>query len=305
MPARSSPAGPPPSNKTQKSIHSFFTSKPASAPGPAVGSSPLARRSRPELPAERSSPDAAVLGDDASVPLDSDEGDAVRHRSGSAESKRAREDDEDDEPQGPVKRTKRQPSAAGSAVPAANGPSSTEKGPRITERTSKYLFSTQTTSEPDDAGNADDDGDDAESRRKAKLHERFVKKLGRPDSIAEIKRRSRFVTEESAAANHDDADAAEGQDEDDVDGETAPPAKPAKTTKGRKAASKLTPMEKQVLEIKAKHPDTLLVVEVGYKFRFFGEDARVAAKELHIVCIPGKLRYDECKTASARDHRLR
>jgi DNA mismatch repair ATPase MutS len=39
--------------------------------------------------------------------------------------------------------------------------------------------------------------------------------------------------------------------------------------------------------------DTVLVVEVGYKFRFFGEDARIAAKELSIVCIPGKFRYDE------------
>jgi len=39
--------------------------------------------------------------------------------------------------------------------------------------------------------------------------------------------------------------------------------------------------------------DTLLIVEVGYKFKFFGEDARTAAKELSIVCIPGKFRYDE------------
>lgn len=52
-------------------------------------------------------------------------------------------------------------------------------------------------------------------------------------------------------------------------------------------------MELQFLEIKRKHMDTVLIVEVGYKFRFFGEDARVAAKELSIVCIPGKMRYDE------------
>ena len=52
-------------------------------------------------------------------------------------------------------------------------------------------------------------------------------------------------------------------------------------------------MEKQFLDIKRKHLDTILIVEVGYKFKFFGEDARVAAKELSIVCIPGKFRYDE------------
>ncbi|RMZ82962.1 hypothetical protein DV737_g1773, partial [Chaetothyriales sp. CBS 132003] len=50
---------------------------------------------------------------------------------------------------------------------------------------------------------------------------------------------------------------------------------------------------KQIIDIKSKHMDTLLVIEVGYKFRFFGEDARVAAKELNIMCIPGKYRYDE------------
>ncbi|KKA29438.1 hypothetical protein TD95_002678 [Thielaviopsis punctulata] len=39
--------------------------------------------------------------------------------------------------------------------------------------------------------------------------------------------------------------------------------------------------------------DTLLVIEVGYKFQFFGEDARTAAKTLSIMCIPGRLRYDD------------
>ena len=31
-------------------------------------------------------------------------------------------------------------------------------------------------------------------------------------------------------------------------------------------------------------PETLLLVEVGYKFKFFGEDAKIAAKELNIAC---------------------
>jgi hypothetical protein len=54
-------------------------------------------------------------------------------------------------------------------------------------------------------------------------------------------------------------------------------------------------MELQMLEIKRKHMDAILIVEVGYKFKFFGEDARIAAKELGIVCIPGKFRFDERK----------
>ncbi|KAL3524262.1 hypothetical protein ACH5RR_017096 [Cinchona calisaya] len=45
---------------------------------------------------------------------------------------------------------------------------------------------------------------------------------------------------------------------------------------------KYTPLEQQVVELKAKYPDVLLMVEVGYKYRFFGEDAENAARVLGI-----------------------
>ncbi|KAF5191448.1 Dna mismatch repair protein msh3 [Thalictrum thalictroides] len=45
---------------------------------------------------------------------------------------------------------------------------------------------------------------------------------------------------------------------------------------------KYTPLEQQVLELKAKYPDVLLMIEVGYKYRFFGEDAEIAARVLGI-----------------------
>lgn len=38
---------------------------------------------------------------------------------------------------------------------------------------------------------------------------------------------------------------------------------------------KFTPLETQVVDLKAKYPNCLLLIEVGYKFRFFGEDAKV------------------------------
>ena len=44
-----------------------------------------------------------------------------------------------------------------------------------------------------------------------------------------------------------------------------------------------TPLEEQVRELKRKYPGVLLIVEVGYKFRFFGDDARVASQHLNIV----------------------
>ncbi|KEH43722.1 DNA mismatch repair protein MSH3 isoform X3 [Medicago truncatula] len=45
---------------------------------------------------------------------------------------------------------------------------------------------------------------------------------------------------------------------------------------------KFTPLEHQVVELKAKYPDVLLMIEVGYKYRFFGEDAENAARVLGI-----------------------
>ena len=161
---------------------------------------------------------------------------------------------------------------------AANG----VKKASASKRTARYVFS----SSP--AHDAEDEHDDEETkRRKDGLHEKFVKKLGRPDSIAEIKRRNWQINEDVLA---DDAEEA-GEDNEE---ETQKPAKKgSKGVAAKKGGSKLTPMEKQFLDIKRKHLDTVLVVEVGYKFKFFGEDARVAAKELSIVCIPGKFRFDE------------
>ncbi|KAK1232280.1 Mismatch repair protein msh3 [Marasmius sp. AFHP31] len=49
-----------------------------------------------------------------------------------------------------------------------------------------------------------------------------------------------------------------------------------------------TPLEKQVLQLQKENVGTLLMVEVGYKYKFFGDDAKVAAKELGIVCFPDR-----------------
>ncbi|KAG6413954.1 hypothetical protein SASPL_126670 [Salvia splendens] len=45
---------------------------------------------------------------------------------------------------------------------------------------------------------------------------------------------------------------------------------------------KYTPLENQVIVLKNKYPDVLLMIEVGYKYRFFGEDAENAARVLGI-----------------------
>ncbi|THC99331.1 hypothetical protein EYZ11_001237 [Aspergillus tanneri] len=152
------------------------------------------------------------------------------------------------------------------------------------QRTELFRFNSSPAAHAE-RGDAQINEEEAKERRKERerLRKMFVRKLGGPDCAIGIGRRA--ISESTPAAE----EAAEGDEEEETT--TVPPAKGRAVAK--KGGSKLTPMEKQVIEIKRKHMDTILVVEVGYKFRFFGEDARVAAKELNIICIPGKFRFDE------------
>ncbi|XP_070542111.1 DNA mismatch repair protein Msh3-like isoform X2 [Ptychodera flava] len=54
--------------------------------------------------------------------------------------------------------------------------------------------------------------------------------------------------------------------------------------KASRSKSKYTPLEQQFMEIKEQYPNAVLLVECGYKYRFFGEDAEIASKELNIYC---------------------
>uniref|UniRef100_H0VIG9 DNA mismatch repair protein MSH3 n=1 Tax=Cavia porcellus TaxID=10141 RepID=H0VIG9_CAVPO len=68
----------------------------------------------------------------------------------------------------------------------------------------------------------------------------------------------------------------------------------------KRSKSVYTPLELQYLELKEQYPDAILCVECGYKYRFFGEDAEVAARELNIYC-----HLDHSfMTASIPTHRL-
>lgn len=51
----------------------------------------------------------------------------------------------------------------------------------------------------------------------------------------------------------------------------------------RKLNLKLTPLEKQIVALKEQHPELLLVVECGYKYQLFGEDAEQAGRILNMV----------------------
>ncbi|XP_055968438.1 DNA mismatch repair protein Msh3 [Sorex fumeus] len=76
---------------------------------------------------------------------------------------------------------------------------------------------------------------------------------------------------------------------------TCDPKPPNKRTK-----SVYTPLELQYMEMKQQQKDAILCVECGYKYRFFGEDAEIAARELNIYC---HLDHN-FMTASIPTHRL-
>ena len=123
-----------------------------------------------------------------------------------------------------------------------------------------------------------------ELARKQSLHEKFVQKLGRPESLV----RARRPSQEGSPAEEDEG---VGGEEDEEMEEVPAAAKglrgkyarggakapaPKRASKSTTAVNaKLTPLERQYVEIKKSYPDTLLLIEVGYKFRFFGEDAKV------------------------------
>ncbi|XP_053555688.1 DNA mismatch repair protein Msh3 [Bombina bombina] len=68
----------------------------------------------------------------------------------------------------------------------------------------------------------------------------------------------------------------------------------------RRTKNIFTPLEEQFMEIKEQYKDAILCVECGYKYRFFGEDAEIAARELNIYCHPNH----NFMTASIPAHRL-
>lgn len=253
----------------QQTISSFFTPKASQAPKP------------PPKPAAPAAPQPTTQ--------ESDDEDSLPVRQLTPAQKRSADEqpqDEETRPSSPSKRVRLTDDEPRPSLGQASATSlNTAKPPKITERTSKFLFSSSPAVR--DENRAEDDSA-ASQKQKEKLHEKFVKKLGRPDSFAELRRKNKIISEDNP-----NGEEGEGEDEEE---EEEPAPKPTKGRKGaatKKATPKLTPMELQYLDIKRKHLDTIIVMEVGYKFKFFGEDARTASKELRIVCIPGKFRYDE------------
>ncbi|ORY72354.1 hypothetical protein LY90DRAFT_667227 [Neocallimastix californiae] len=59
---------------------------------------------------------------------------------------------------------------------------------------------------------------------------------------------------------------------------------PPKITKKKDDKKNYTPLELQYIGLKEKYPNMILAIEVGYKYRFFAEDAMTVSKVLGVMC---------------------
>ncbi|KAK5663311.1 hypothetical protein OQA88_3739 [Cercophora sp. LCS_1] len=248
-----------PPQKKQASLTSFF--------GPRITINGLSQRQQPSSPEVPSQAPESARKRPLQEAADKENETTVRA------TKRAKSVTDEGDPETPSESASKTPSRAAG-----------KSADKTSVRQELYAYDATGSSNHEPEG--DDDDTDAAQAKKAReaLHKKFVKKLGHPDSMAMIRRRNFQGDSETGGVDGEDAD---------EDAEEEEPPAPTKGKKKGAKTGKLTPMEIQFLDIKRKHLDTVLIVEVGYKFRFFGEDARTAAKELSIVCIPGKFRYDE------------
>ncbi|KAJ5491412.1 DNA mismatch repair protein msh3 [Penicillium diatomitis] len=273
-PSSQSSAPSPSLKRKQATISSFFSQRPSATP-------------RSTAASEAASVPRSVTRESSSLKgLATEQSHEAREQEAHGEEEVEEEEEEEEDIVVPPSKRARTGTLQQQQIEAGTPPrpkaQSSQVQPSSSQRTDIFKFQSSPAAVPPTTG--DDDPDEVSRRQeKERLHQKFVRKLGGPDCLIGIGR---------SATGDPSNGSAEAEDEEEED-EPAPPV----PTKGRggtkKGAGKLTPMEKQVIEIKRKHMDTVLVIEVGYKFRFFGEDARIAAKELGIVCIPGKMRFDE------------
>ncbi|EGC40238.1 hypothetical protein DICPUDRAFT_52102 [Dictyostelium purpureum] len=97
-----------------------------------------------------------------------------------------------------------------------------------------------------------------------------------------------YQVQEKEEKNRQQQQQGTNQSKEESDEEPEKPTAKAAKGKGGKSSSKYTPLEQQFLAIKKDNPDTVLMVECGYKYKFFGDDAEIANKVLNIYSYVAK-----------------
>ncbi|KAK4053862.1 Mismatch repair protein msh3 [Microbotryomycetes sp. JL201] len=132
------------------------------------------------------------------------------------------------------------------------------------------------------------------------------KEQGDSDMVDEARDSAEEQSEDRSAAtrrkqNDDDTPSATGSKFAKYAARTSAHAKgKAKAREPEPAGPKYTPFEKQVIALKEENPGVVLAVEVGYKYRFYEEDAKIASRVLSIA----HFMKNNMLTAGIPTHRL-
>ncbi|AMD20588.1 HDL156Wp [Eremothecium sinecaudum] len=84
------------------------------------------------------------------------------------------------------------------------------------------------------------------------------------------------------------------EEEEEVDEQTS------KSTNSKSTKNKLTELDQQFKQLKLQNMDKILAVRVGYKYKFFAEDAVIVSQILQIKLVPGKLTIGETNPNDAK-----
>ncbi|KAJ3189335.1 Mismatch repair protein msh3 [Gaertneriomyces sp. JEL0708] len=273
------------SNKQQRTISSFFTLNAALQPPSTIVDSPVATNPTPASSTIEANA-ARSLGSPGRPRTTSTGSEAVAFspppkipRSRSAKRIVLSDDEEESTNAELLKPTKRR----------KTGQSAT-----VTLNSFKYNTQTDATAADPLEAHRSKHTNTPESDDRKLLREKFARKF----TLKETSAREAPVAQENQSNESEETfDQASSPNLNTFRHKGATPKEPARRGK---AASKYTPLEQQYLDIKGQNPDCLLIVEVGYKFRFFEDDAKIAAKELNIVAYMDHSMY----TASIPTHRL-
>ncbi|KAJ1556397.1 hypothetical protein HK405_011230 [Cladochytrium tenue] len=128
----------------------------------------------------------------------------------------------------------------------------------------------------------------AGASRLAKVRERFLERFGltQPDDANDGFDRDGDDMDADDDGDHNDRKVATASSTTGKGRSRAAVGTPGRRGGGAATGVKYTPLELQYLEIRKQHPDCMLIVEVGYKYRFFDEDA------LAVQLSTGEVIYD-------------
>lgn len=174
-------------------------------------------------------------------------------------------------------------------VPLASSPRPIDARAEKAAEQWNYVSPSKMAIEPSKSGNADDQ--DIRKKRheafKKKLLENnntFIRKPSQEENNTETMDMDEENSEKSSGNNSDDAFralTAHFERKSKGPNKTPPREKRNSSSKHKRVAEigpsgqAYTPLELQVRQLKRDNPGTVIMVEVGYKYRFFGEDAKV------------------------------